>query len=91
MELMSDNSVVPHVRLGHMVLLLPVTFCGDKRTAEKDSPDQNHNFFTGQMHKVRGNRSSKLTGTSDVFAKDVLSCLNKLLVNFRGLKSDCVR
>lgn len=36
MELMSDNSAVPHVRRGHMVLLLPIALCGDKRTAEKD-------------------------------------------------------
>lgn len=37
MELMSDKSAVPHVRRGHMVLLLPVTVCGDKRTERTGS------------------------------------------------------
>lgn len=35
MELMSDNSAVPHVRRGHMVLLLPVVLCGETRGQQR--------------------------------------------------------
>lgn len=35
MELMSDKSAVPHVRCGHMVLLLPFALYGDMKTKRR--------------------------------------------------------